>query len=356
MRRNLVGLDIGHTGVRAVGISGGSTPTISAVGAAPVAPGAVNEGEVLDSDGVAEAIKKAWSKTRLGKDVVLGVSGRHVIVRQVELPWMEEKAFRKALPYRISGLLPVPVEDLILDSVVIGDTAKDGTGARVLTVLLVAAMRQPVLRAVAAVEKAGLRPVRIDLAGLALLRGSGGRATAPGVAEARIDIGAEVTTVVVQVDGVPRFVRMLAGEGGLKVSRALAERLNVSLPEAEDLKRRLGTSASNVLSDSPSAQEQAARIVVDRATDDMLTAIRSSLDFFLRNAPEVQGLGGAVLSGGGAKLPGLAERFADILDIAVTHPDPLAGFKASNKTHDAVAGLSSSSLAIAAGLGLAEVA
>ena len=130
----------------------------------------------------------------------------------------------------------------------------------------------------------------------------------------------------------------------------------MSLPEAEDLKRRLGTSASSVLSDPLSAQEQAARIVVDRATDNMLTAIRSSLDFFLRNAPEVQGLGGAVLSGGGAKLPGLAERFADILDIAVTHPDPIAGFKASDKTLDAVAALSSSSLAVAAGLGLAEVA
>ena len=51
----------------------------SAIGSAPVEPGVVNEGEVLDSYSVAEAIKKAWSKTGLGSDVVLGLSGRHVI-------------------------------------------------------------------------------------------------------------------------------------------------------------------------------------------------------------------------------------------------------------------------------------
>jgi type IV pilus assembly protein PilM len=357
VRRKLVGLDIGHTHVRAVGISAGSTPTISAIGSAPVAPGVVNEGEVLDSISAAEAIKKAWSKTRLGRDVVLGVSGRHVIVRQVELPWLEEKAFRKALPYRVASQLPVPVEDVVLDYIVVGDgPSKDGSGGRVLTVLLVAAMREPVLRAVRAVEKAGLRPHRIDLGGLALLRAPRLGPTAPGVAEARVDIGAEVTTVVVQVDGVPRFVRMLAGEGGLKLSTALVDRLDVSLPEAEELKSRLGTSSADPGSDTLSAQEQAARNVIDRVTDSTLSAVRSSLDFFLTNTTDVEGLGSVFLTGGGALLPGLVERFATAVDIPVRLVDPLEGFKMSRKAADVAAELPSSSLAVAAGLSLGKVA
>jgi type IV pilus assembly protein PilM len=351
--RTVVGLDIGHTGVRAVGISAGSAPTITAVGSAPVAPGAVNEGEVLDPVSVSNALKQAWSKTGLGKDVVLGVSGRHVIVRQMDLPWLEDKAFRKALPYRVAGQLPVPVEDVILDYVALGDTtAKDAAGGRTVSLLLVAAMRQPVLRAVQAVERAGLHPVRVDLSGLAMLRVAGRTDLAPGVAEARIDIGAEVTTVVVQVDGVPRFVRMLAGEGGLKLSRSLVERLGVTLSEAEALKRRLGTS---VPGDDPSSEDRAARVVIDRVTDSTLTAVRSSLDYYLGNAPDVEGLGRVILTGGGALLPGLDQRLSAQLDIPVALADPLAGLTTARKAAEATAALRPS-LAVAAGLGLAEVA
>ncbi len=356
MGRTVVGLDIGHTSVRAVGITAGSKPTINAVGSAPIAPGAVNEGEVLDVSSVTDAIKQAWGRSGLGKDVVLGVSGRHVIVRQVELPWLEEKAFRQALPYRISGQLPVPVEDVILDYVVLGDGAtKDAGGGRTVSLLLVAAMRQPVLRAVQAVEKAGLRPFRVDLAGLALLRVAGRTAAPLGVAEARVDIGAEVTTVVVQVDGAPRFVRMLAGEGGLKLSRALVERLNVTLQDAEALKRRLGTSPAVPAGGLLAPEDHAARVVIDRVTDSTLTAVRSSLDYFLSNSPDVAGLGRVVLSGGGASLPGLVERFGDALGIPAMLADPLAGLTISRRAREATAALQPA-LAVAAGLGLAEVA
>ena len=183
-------------------------------------------------------------------------------------------------------------------------------------VLLVAAMRQPVLRAVQAVEKAGLRPVRVDLAGLALLRLASAGRMPPGVAEARVDIGAEVTTVVVQVTVLPRFVRMLAGEGGLKLTRALVERLGVqprggrgAQASARHLDRR------RLRPRNPSDRD--ARVVIDRVTDGTLTAVRSSLDFFLGNAADVDGLGRVVLTGGGAHLP--RPRSSGLSD-ALEHP------------------------------------
>lgn len=354
MARTTVGLDIGHSGVRAVGISAETSPTVMAVGHAPVPPGSVNEGEVLDPESVAAAIKQAWRKSKLGKDVVLGISGRHVIVRQLDLPWLEDEAFRKALPYRVAGQLPVPVEDLVLDYVVLGEV--EGVDrARMIRILLVAAMRQPVLRAVSAVEKAGLRAVGLDLAGLALLRLAGGQVTPAGVAEARVDIGAEVTTVVVQVDGTVRFVRMLAGEGGLKLTRALVERCGLTPDEAEGFKRRIGTTENPGSPAGRDARDDNARIIIDRVTDSTLAAIRSSLDYFLANAEEVEGLGQVVLTGGGAQLPGLAERFSDALEIPVLLADPMAGLTFSRKAGDVDPALYPS-LAVAAGLGLAEVA
>jgi type IV pilus assembly protein PilM len=334
-------------------VSGGSSPTVTAVGYAPLVPGAVNEGEVLDPDSVAAAVKQAWRKTGLGRDVVLGLSGRHVIVRQMELPWLEDKEFRQALPYRVAGQLPVPVEDVILDYIVLGDAeTKDAGGGRMMSLLLVAAMRQPVQRAIQAVQKAGLRPVRVDLSGLALLRIADGGPMPAGVAEARVDIGAEVTTVVVVVDGIPRFVRMLAGEGGLKLTRALVERFDLTVAEAEDVKRRLGTSTGV---NEVNVEDREIRSVIDKVTDSTLTAVRSSLDFYLGNAPDVQGLGRVVLTGGGAHLFGLTHRLSDALEIPVVLVDPLSGLSVSRKAADATAALSPA-LGVAAGLGLAEVA
>lgn len=353
MGRTVVGLDIGHTAVRAVGFS--SASTVTAMASAPVLPGAVHEGEVLDVSSVTAAIKQAWTKSGLGKEVVIGVSGRHVIVRPMELPWLEEKAFRKALPYRVAGQLPVPVEDVILDYLVLGEST--GTEGRTIRFLLVAAMRQPVLRAMEAVQKAGLRPIRVDLSGLALLRLAGDAGLAEGVAEARIDIGAEVTTVVVQVNGVPMFVRMLAGEGGDLVTRALAERLGISPADAEELKRKVGTSGGVPWGggQTPSRQEAAARLVIDRVTDNTLAAVRSSLDYYLSSDDNVAGLGRVVLSGGGAALPGLVERFGAALDIPVELADPLAGVSVPRKANVDRTEIHPA-LAVAAGLGLAEVA
>jgi Tfp pilus assembly PilM family ATPase len=149
---------------------------------------------------------------------------------------------------------------------------------------------------------------------------------------------------------------MLAGEGGLKLTRALVERCGVTADEAEALKRRLGTSsAGHAASSDPAPNDRAAQSVIDRVTDSTLAAVRSSLDYFLGNGQDVEGLGIVVLTGGGAQLAGLPERLADVLDIEVRVADPLAGL-----THPIKSGEMSpdqySSLAVAAGLGLAEVA
>ena len=160
-----------------------------------------------------------------------------------------------------------------------------------------------------------------------------------GVAEARVDIGAEVTTVVVQVDGVPRFVRMLAGEGGAQVSRALVERLGSRPADAEELKRRVGTSEV----DGPAARRTARMPVAAGARGSRRDRPGhrqhahggpSSLDYFLSSADDVAGLGRVVLSGGGAALPGLVERFGDALDIPVVLADPFAGVVVSEGAGD----------------------
>src|SRR3954467_9836177 len=79
------GFDIGTSGVRAAELSlGKHGATLERFGQVALPPGAVRDGEVIDTDAVAEAIKHLWRTVKFGsKKVVLGVANQKVVVRQV---------------------------------------------------------------------------------------------------------------------------------------------------------------------------------------------------------------------------------------------------------------------------------
>ena len=71
---------------------GKSGATLEKFGQVALPAGAVREGEVVDPDAVAAAIKQLWTATKFStKKVVLGVANQKVIVRQVDLPWLPEQ-------------------------------------------------------------------------------------------------------------------------------------------------------------------------------------------------------------------------------------------------------------------------
>src|SRR3954464_8523770 len=89
-RRTAIGLDIGTSVVRAVELSFGRNGiTLERFGQLVLPPDAVHDGQVVDGEAVAKALRKLWTATKLThKQVVLGVANQRVIVRQLELPWL----------------------------------------------------------------------------------------------------------------------------------------------------------------------------------------------------------------------------------------------------------------------------
>ena len=99
--RSAIGLDIGTSGVRAAELSfGKGGVTLEKFGQVALPEGAVRDGEVVDSDAVADAIKQLWAHTKFGsKKVVIGVANQKVIVRQVDIPWMPADELKKSLAF-----------------------------------------------------------------------------------------------------------------------------------------------------------------------------------------------------------------------------------------------------------------
>jgi len=318
--RTAIGLDIGTSGVRAAELAFGKGGiTLEKFGQVALPDTAVRDGEVFDPDAVTEALKQLWSHTKFtSKKVVIGVANQKVIVRQVDLPWAPLDELKGSLGFLVQDTIPMPIESALLDFYPLEDLTGDG-GVKMVRGLLVAASRDMVSSHLAAVQKAGLIPEMVDLTAFAVLRaladmddvGMGGQL------EALVDVGARVTNVIVHEGGVPRFVRILL-MGGQDITDAVVDRAGVSAAQAAALKQEIGMQASG-----ETMEAQAAGRVMDAAGQAFVDQVRGSLDYYTASSGS-QPLSRLVLTGGGSRLIGLAERLAQATRVPVVPGNPFA--------------------------------
>ncbi len=342
----VIGLDIGTSAVRAVELDfgggarfGKSAPGLVRVGEAPLPVGAVRDGEVVQPETVSQTIRRLWSKAHFeSKEVVLGVGNQRVLVRELDLPWMPTAQIRASLPFQVGEMLPMSAEEALLDfhpSVEV-----DGPQGRMLRGMLVAAQRDTVAANVRAVESAGLQPVMVDLNGFALMRalsqGDLARATA-----AFVDVGAAITTVVIASGGQPRLVRSLPS-GGQHITNAVAGALNVSLPEAEVIKREVGVGFA------VPPERQGAAEAIGSVVRPLVEGIRNTFVYFQSNNPGA-GIDVIVLTGGGAHLPGLGQYVSSAARLPATLGNPVASLRQGKAVRELPVG-QESLLALSVGL------
>ncbi len=309
MARRLIGLDVGTNAVTVAEVTPGDPPTLRAFGQVALPEGAMRDGEVVDSEAVTQALRRLREEVGLRKAAVrVGVASPRVIVRQVEMPVMTRAELSGALEYQAADLIPIPLDEAVLDFAIL-DSHESGEGDEsVMRVLLAAAQRTMIERLTGAVEASGFSVESVDLVPLALIRALA-RPIAdngPG-AEGIVSFGGGVTCVAVHEGGMPRFVRVL-GTGGRRLTEAIAGSLDVSPETAEGLKRRLD--------DTDDEAVATARRAVDAPVGALLDEVRSSLDYY-RNQADAVRLLRVVTTGGGARLAGIEDRLSSLVGVPV---------------------------------------
>lgn len=327
-----IGLDIGSSAIRAaeIVVSGDGRRSLRRYGQVGLPRGYVVDGEINNPVGVAEALRRLWAETGFkSSNVVLGVSGPRVFVRQAEVAAMNVGETRSSLRFDGQELIPIPMDDASFDFGFLGEPVTDSSGKSMQRVLLVAAHREVLHNYLEVLTAAGLRATVMDASQLALMRAvpqpPSGLATTAKV-EVVVAIGAELTTVGVRQGGVPRFIRSLA-VGGSRLTETISQRMHVELAVAERLKR--GGTSPDV--STLSAQ---ARKVMSTDMRDLAEEIRATIDFFVSQAnnSDVDKL---LITGGGALTSGLAASIGGNLPVEVSLFDPLATLDCSSLAYDA---------------------
>jgi type IV pilus assembly protein PilM len=338
-----IGLDIGTMAVRAAVLAPGTldgrpSVTVHGIGHVDLPPGTVVNGVVVDQPTLTAAVKRLWHEHKFEcKNVILGIANQQVVVRDMETPNLTPQQRAKALPYQAREIIALPIEQVVLDFATLGEPAP---GDETVRGLLLAAPREPILAAVHAVERAGLNVARVDLSAFAALRSIADETLS---VEAVIDLGAQLTTIVIHNQGVPKLVRTLP-RGGHELTEQLAERMDVDLLEAEAAKLAIGLDG---------ADAEVARML-NEALRPLLAEVRTSIGYFRSNndAPVAR----ISLTGGASALSGIAAVFTTQTGLPTRIVDPMQHVRnrlASVYTRDGVTDYGASAVAVGLAMGAA---
>ncbi len=352
--KRLVGLKIGASQLAAARVVNNGVPELVQVARTELDPGLVVGGELREPELLADVLRSFFRKHGLPRQGVrLGIASNRIGVRVLEIAGIaNEQQLENAVRFRAQEVLPIPLDEAVLDFQVLGQRT-DEEGNPVTKILLVVAYRELVDRYVSACKKAGLRLVGIDLEAFALLRAMGEpRPEADGPAEAAVvvvSIGHDRSTFAVSDGRVCEFTRVLEW-GGSTLDVAIARELDMAPSEAEPVKHGLTLIGDSVPEGLTPEQALAAREAVRRQLQSFARELVSSLQFY-QNQPGSLGIGEIVITGGTAHLGGLAEELQRLIGVRVSVGDPLARVKLGRKIKDTE---QLGSLSVAIGLGIED--
>jgi type IV pilus assembly protein PilM len=261
--RSPVGLDIDGGFLAAVQTDG---RRIVKAATMELPAGLITEGEVTDKDRLAGALKDFFKSNGLPKGVYVGIANQQIVVRQVELPRIDDDKEREAaVRFQAAEAIAMPLDEAVLDHQVIG-LAKSEDGVERMQIVVVAARRTMVSELIDAAKAAGLKPAGLDLDAFALIRALGSDDGAQGVARVYCHL-AGVTNLAIAVGSTCLFTRALsapwADENAEGVAATLADEIRLSIdyymaqPDAREV-------AEVILSGPGSQQEPLVRALDER--------------------------------------------------------------------------------------------
>jgi type IV pilus assembly protein PilM len=349
--KKLVGLKIGASQIAAARVNNNGAPELVEAFREPLDHGVVVSGEIRDTAALAGALERFFERHKLPKKGVrLGLSNNRIGVRVFEIEGVtDERQLENAIRFRAEEVLPIPLDEAVLDYVVLDDEVREGT--RVQRILLVVAYKEVVDRYLEACHGAGIEVVGIDLEAFAVLRALQAPSDEPAGESAfvAVAVGHDRTTIAVSAGRVCEFTRVLDW-GGWALNVAIARALDRAPSEVESVKRQLSFAEVVPVEGLEPEQATKAHEAVQRALAAFARELVASLHFY-QAQPGALGIGEIVLTGGAAHMTGFAEAVGRLIGAPVRLGDPFQRVRVGkNAGTDDQAG----SFAVAIGLGIED--
>ena len=313
----LVGIDVGTTAIKVLQLSRHADRLrVDHYAIEPLQPGLVRDKTITSNEPVAQAIERALRRAGVKvKGAAVAVSGSGVTTKVISIPGslqgLSEDDLQSQVELEAANHIPFPLDEVRMDYDVLGAAKADG----MLEVLVAVARNEAVMPLQEAVEMAGLTVEIMDVESLAMESAyrtvAQDRQVGSEERVALVNIGAESVGLTVFQNGQPLYSREQAfntqdlekntrQRGGLSQEEALAQLRNGTHPEG--------------------FEEE----VIAPFRENLVQSVGRLLQYFYSNTEQHATVQRVLLTGGGARTPGLEAALDDHLGIPAQVVNPLS--------------------------------
>src|SRR6476659_5434441 len=163
-KKNLVGLDIGSSAVKAVELAKkGPGLQLLNLGFENLQTDTIVDGQIMELNNVSNVLSHSFGEHQIRTTrVAAGVSGHSVIVKNIVLPHMSDQELQESFSWHAEEHIPFDIADVNLDYELTSKSSES------LHVLMAACKSDKIANVKQAIQLAGKQPVIIDVDAFAL--------------------------------------------------------------------------------------------------------------------------------------------------------------------------------------------
>lgn len=317
----LLGVDIGTLGVKIVELTmENGKPRLTTYGYAESPAGQIDLSTLSDAPRVVDMIRRVCKDAGVrAKKVIAALPASEVFhtIVSVPTPASATEDLRPAIEAQAKKVFPLPVEEMVLDSVVLdkellksaGKSEGKGEKEKFMRIFLTGAPKTLIQKYIDLFAKTGLELISLETEVMSLVRSL--------VSEEEgqmmiVDMGGKRTNVIIADGGIPFLTRGIKG-GGEEITKALAKSMGIAEADAEIAKRDLGYGDVAL----PKPLQDALQPVVH----EMRYALQMYADQGFHDHRTVDKI---LLTGGSAHLPGIDPYVTAALNVNVYVGNPWA--------------------------------
>ncbi len=305
-----LGVDIGSSGIKMVEFKKeGNVARLFSYGFSEDKTLDVKDDWKSDKKRIVRVINEIWEKAGMtSKDVVASLPTFSVFSSVLNLANVSQKDIQGAVYWEAKKVVPLPLEEMILDWKKIENGDSDNKN---LKVFLTGAPRVLVKKYIEIFKEAQMNLLSLETETFSLVRALLGNDKSSVML---VEIGASTTDILVINKGIPVISRSM-DIGGLTITKAIGNNLNIGIERAEQFKYDLGISLSE------NDQSVIPKTITETIAP-IINEIKYTLNLF-QSKDNLQ-VDKVILTGGSAMLINLPAYLSKILDKQVIIGDPWA--------------------------------
>jgi len=285
-----------------------------------ITPGIIKEGEIKDEKKLVEIIKEATKKVKT-KYVVASLPEEKAFLQVIKMPKLPEEDLKSALVFETEKYIPLPIDQVYLDSQIIRPVFNHQENFEVLISAIPKKVADSYLNSL---KLAGLQPLVFEVESMAIARAmiENEFSKHPILI---IDLGATRTSFIVFSGKTIKFTSSIpiSSQG---FTHVISKTLGVSFEEAEKLKIKYGLEEKirlKIEEEKTVKKMEKGRIfeALIPPMVDLVQQIKKCIDFYESHTPGEK-IKEILLCGGGANLKGLPELLTIELKLPVELGNP----------------------------------